>query len=368
MSAEAAAQPLSAWGRLQAFRARHARAEALLFFIGGFAYDIVFASRIDDRVMLATQGGYLVLLGALIGVEHHASVRQEAMPAWFQRLPLREVTHFLFGSLLSAFLFFYFKAASGLVSFAFLLALFALLVGNELERFRRLGPIMRVALWSFALTSYLAYLLPVLVGSLRPWLFLAAVALSSLGVQALWMLFRRFTPDPRWTFQRAVLPGLAAQALLVGLFLSRALPPVPLALEWIGIYHDVQRQGGKVLVRQEQPPWRFWERGDQLFRAREGDKIFCFARIFAPRHFKDRLYARFWYREKAGWTRTDAIPLTISGGRKEGWTGVAYKQNYAPGAWRAAIETEDGREVGSVRFEVVTDDSSGERFFHEVYR
>ena len=50
-----------------------------------------------------------------------------------------EGVHFLFGSLLSAYAVFYFKSASGLMPLVFLAALCAVLVANELPRFRKLG-------------------------------------------------------------------------------------------------------------------------------------------------------------------------------------------------------------------------------------
>ena len=56
-------------------------------------------------------------------------------------------------------------------------------------------------------------------------------------------------------------------------------------------------------------------------------------------------------------------PLRIVGGREEGFGGYAYKQNWTPGEWRVSIESEDGREIGRVRFEIETDPGTDERIF-----
>src|SRR5579859_7617608 len=169
--------------RLKSFRERHKKKEAVLFFFGGFCFDLLLLERIDSVPMLIHQGSYLFLLSVLlVSVHHYTSLDLHPTGFWGKVLHWRsEAIHFLFGTLLNAFLVFYFKAAAGWFSLAFMVALGAVLVANELPRFRELGPIMRVALWSFAVTSYFSYLLPVLFGFLSPWLFAEACALGAAG-------------------------------------------------------------------------------------------------------------------------------------------------------------------------------------------
>ena len=357
--------------RLGSFRRRHKKWEEVAFFAGGFCFDLLLLERVDSVPMLIHQGSYLLLLSFLVAVDHRFSVKGEPASAfWRKILHFRtEVIHFLFGTLLTAFLVFYFKAASGFFSLVFLVALGAILLANEAPRFRRLGPVMRVALLGFAIASYFSYLFPVLAGFLSPYLYVLAVLSSAAAMFALWRIYRWWTKDPGWTFQRAVLPSLSIQAALVLLYLIHVLPPVPLSLKWIGIYHGAERQGDMVKVSHQRPAWKLWHRGDQLFLARPGDRIFCFTRIFAPRHFRDGLKVRWAYQSRNnGWTGTDAIPLTISGGQEQGWRGIAYKRNFTPGRWKVNIETDDGREVGSIRFTVEQDLSAEPRTFVDELR
>jgi len=353
--------------RLRSFRAKHHRLEAALFFTAGFCFDLLLLERIDSVPMLIHQGSYLVLLSALLAVDHHYSRAGPVAGFWGKLLHFRtEMIHFLFGTLLNAFLVFYFKASSGLFALAFMLALGVLVLANETAQFRRIGPPMRVALHGFAVTSYLAYLLPVLAGFLSPWLFAVAACTSAAVTYALWRLYRRWTPDPGWTFWRAVAPSLAVQGLLLSLYFLHVVPPVPLSLKLIGIYHQAQREGDRVRVAHLRPWWKVWEHGDQTFLARPGDRVFCFARIFAPRKFRDGVKVRWAYQQSGGgWVRTDAIPLTIAGGAESGWRGIAYKRNFAPGDWKVEIETVDEREVGSIRFTVVEDPGTEPRVFAE---
>ena len=367
----ASIQKSGLYARFTRFRERHKRLEGVLFFVGGFCFDLLLLERIDSKLMLLHQGSYLVLLSVLLGVDHRFSVRGEPVARFWRRvLHFRtEVIHFLFGTLLNAFLVFYFKAASGLFAFIFLMPLCAVLLANESPRFRKLGPVMRIALLGFALTSYLSYLLPVLAGFLSPYLFTAAALVSATVIYWLWRMYQLWTKDPAWSFGRAVLPSLLIQAALLSFYFLHLVPPVPLSLKWIGIYHDAERQGGKVRVLHMREPWRFWEHGDQRFFARPGDRVFCVVRVFAPRHFRDGLNVRWAYHDRRlGWQPTDAIPLTISGGQEEGWRGIAYKRNYVPGEWKVAIETDDSREVGAMHFTVVEDSSTEPRNFIEEQR
>src|SRR5262249_46268304 len=152
----------------------------------------------------------------------------------------------------------------------------ALLIVNELPMFRRLGPVVLYALYSFCLTSYFAYLYPVLIGRMRSWMFLLAVATSLVPLLLLTRLHYRLTSDRRRVLRQALLPSFGVQAALVALFLLRLLPPVPLSLLEIGIYHDVTRDpaGTYLLEREPAPWWRPWARDDSDFRAREGDRVF----------------------------------------------------------------------------------------------
>jgi hypothetical protein len=71
---------------------------------------------------------------------------------------------------------------------------------------------------------------------------------------------------------------------------------------------------------------------------------------------------------KSRWIWTDAIPLTISGGHEEGWRGIAYKRNFSPGEWKVNIETSDGRDVGNIRFAVISDPGTEPRALEEELR
>jgi hypothetical protein len=128
---------------------------------------------------------------------------------------------------------------------------------------------------------------------------------------------------------------------------------VPLSIPFIGVYHSVERTGEGYRLGHERPSWRWWHNGDQRFVAQPGDKVYVFFRVFSPTRFSDEVLMR-WYRKDParGWTLQDSIPIKILGGREEGFRGYGVKASYQPGDWKVQIETNDGREIGRIYFEL----------------
>jgi hypothetical protein len=141
--------------------------------------------------------------------------------------------------------------------------------------------------------------------------------------------------------------------VFLSLYVVRIIPPVPLSIPFIGVYHNVERQGDRFVLSHERPFWRFWDNGDQQFAAQPGDRVFVFFRVFSPTRFADQVLMRWYWRDAAGrWQLHDSIPINIVGGRAQGFRGYGMKSNYQPGEWKLQVETTDEREIGRVYFEV----------------
>ena len=355
-------------GRLAGLRRRYAAVELVLFFCAGFLLDVFTLGRIDRPLVLFRQGFFLCALAGLLLLEHrHAVGLFVPQGRWARAWGFHpEAIHFLFGTLLSNFTVFYFKSAAGWLPGLFLALLSGLLVVNELPRFRRSGALVRLGLFAFCAGSYLAYLLPVVAGVVRRELFQLSLVLAGAvtAMLSLWMASWERAAGRGGTALRRLGLGWSVLAAMYGLYAAGAIPPVPLNVRVMGLYHRVQHVGARYELERFTPagaePWRWpWER--EAFHAREGDRVHLFARIFAPRAFRDRVYVRWMRAEGGGWRTTDRIPFTIQGGREDGYAGYAWKQHFQPGAWRVEVETEDGRTVGRKDFELVADPGSGER-------
>ncbi len=365
-----AAPPSTLSGRIQTFRDRHARLEIALVLVAGFAFDVFTLARIDNFSNLLQQGGYLLALGLLLAFEQYTRLVRPEAPrglGWLWRF--HELgTHFFLGSLLSAFALYFFKSASSISAFFFLAIMFGLLVANELPRFQKQGPVVRFALYALCLTAYFSYLLPVLAGVLAGWLFVLSVVVASLPVAGLYLLALRWGGDRKTVLKQVAGPAATMQAVLLALYFAGAIPPLPLSLQYIGVFHDVKKDEAGYQLFHERAAWRFWERGDQQFRYRPGDKVFVFASVFAPMSVqKGNLPLHFhWFYDHPGkgWQPSGQWTYTgLQGGRAEGFRIFATRSEPRPGKWRVEIRAPDGREVGSIRFRVIPDDGTEERLF-----
>lgn len=362
--------------RFKSFKERHHFLFEAAFFMAGFLFDMLLLHRIDSVPLLIHQGVYVVLAAVLIGVDHRIHVAgKEPEGRWGKIAGYRTwVIHFLLGTVLNAFVVFYFRATSVYsVSSLFMALLLVVLFLNELPRFRARGPVVRVALLSFVVTSYGAYLFPLIAGRLAWWLFLPAVVVGAGATVGLWKLYRRLTQDPNWTFQRAVVPGLVVQLVLVGLYAARLMPPVPLSLKTIGIYHSVERapeQKGYKVRYVAASPWKFWVDDAVEFPAREGDKAWAFVAIFAPKGFRDEIQFQWAYDDpKRGWVNLGGPSTQALGtgavNREQGFRTYANMTVRNPGTYRVVVRSSDGREIGRRTFEVSKDASTDERAFKE---
>ena len=153
--------------------------------------------------------------------------------------------------------------------------------------------------------------------------------------------------------------------LFLGLYLLGLVPPVPLSAKMMGIYHRIEKEGDDYLLYHERPFWKIWQKGDQDFVARPGDKIYFFAAIFSPARFDDTVFVRWMFHTSRGWSGSDRIALKISGGRKEGFRGFTVKQNfdYGDGRWKVLLEAQDGREIGRLYFDVKRGEEDPGRVF-----
>jgi hypothetical protein len=350
---------------LSTFYNKYRRWNPIASFLLGFAFDAYMLERIDELKVIIQQAIYLGVAGFLIGVELVEHAKEFDPPRWLAKFwKYREaLLHFMLGTLLNSYTIFYFKSASTITSFLFIAILIAILTANEFFRFGKSQTQVHVAFLSLCLISFLVSLSPIVLGYIGTVPFLCAVLFSGLLSYGYWRVLKaKLAQKPALLKTHLLYPFVGIQFAFVSLYILRAIPPVPLSVKYMGIYHGVEKAQGEYELTYTRPRWKFWQNGDQTFVARPGDIIHCYTQIFSPTRFKDQLRIRWlYYDKKLGWHSSDAIPMPILGGRDEGYRAVTKKANFQPGDWRVQVETDDGREVGRIGFSVVTDDSTDER-------
>lgn len=358
--------PSSYRDKASAFLNKYESRLSLGFFLGGFVFDIFTLSEPDDSFSIIQQTIYLMIIGLIIGIELCSPKSELENPSLIRRLRLnfiwpyrRIIVHFILGSLLSLYSLFYFKSSSFFVSFAFLAVLFGLLIANELERFQNAPLPIRPALFVFCLFSFFSILVPLALGSVSFLTFTASLLAASMALFGFSWWLTKLQADATIVKTQLIRPGQGVLLFIGVFYLFGWIPPVPLAITEIGVYHKVEKVDGGYLLSHENPWYRFWHTGDQDFRAQAGDKLYVYAQIYAPKGFDDSIFVQwYFYSEAEGWQARDRIPMQIFGGRRSGFRGFVFKQNFDPGKWKVAIETRDGREIGRIRAEVYKVDSS----------
>jgi hypothetical protein len=340
-------------------------------FVAGFLFDFFTMQRIDAWADLAFQLGYLIGLTMLLVYQHRELSGRWTpggltMRVWRYNL---EALHFIYGGLLSAYVVLYFRSSTSARPMVFLLLLLAVMVINEVPLVRGAGYRLRLGLYGFCILSFLTYFIPILLGRISGWVFLSSVVSSAAVVWQVTAWLAGPGDSRRLERMRLFAPAGAVMAAIVALYVLRLIPPVPLSVQFQGIYHDVRREAGRFMLVYPRPPlWAPWRRDSRPFERRDGDRLHYFARVFAPAGFEHHVVIR-WdvFDPRLGtWMTTDRIPLAIVGGRAEGFRGTAVKANFTPGHWRVTAETEDGRAIATLSFQVEEDRDTGEREWRTV--
>ena len=364
-------------GRLHRFKLYYEKNErklAIASFVGGFLFDILTTGRIDSLFLIGQQALYLVVVAAALlqmlfeeGKPPPAPENMSVVKRWYYEFRT-VIVHFLLGSLISLHTIFFFKSSSLLVSFYVLVILAFLLVANEFNRFRKLGLAFKFALLSICVLSFFASVVPVFIGSMGVVVFMLSMLLGCVPLAVIYRRILIHAPDRvAQARKQIVVPfGLVLVGFL-SLYLLRLIPPVPLSIPYIGVYHAVERTADVYRLSHERPFWRIWHNGDQNFLAQPGDKVYVFFRIFSPTRFADQVTMRwYWKNDPRGWALQDSIPINIVGGREQGFRGYGVKSNYQPGEWKVQVETTDGREIGRVYFSLAPAPESPRSFGMDI--
>lgn len=336
------------------------------FFIGGFLFDVFTLGRIDSLFTLLQQALYLILLLIiLLQMLFETGKGWVLGPKWQWYVTWRiPAMHFIFGSLLSSYTLFFFMSASLSTSFLFMFFMVALLVGNEFHHVQSLGLTFKFALWSLSSMSYFIYVLPTVARQSSTMIFIASLIVGI--APSLWAYrwcVKKGLPEESVRVQ-VLRPSLMVLIVYLVAYIFRVIPPVPLSIQYMGIYHQIKKNPqGQYELSHERPWWRFWHSGDQQFNAQPGDKIVAFFRLFSPAEYRDEVRLVWYLKDpKLGWTVQDRIPIKITGGRDEGFRGYGAKGNYTTGDWRVSVETSDGREIGRLGFHLEAVPSSDRQF------
>jgi hypothetical protein len=321
--------------------------------LAGFIWDAVTLGRPDqlfDNVVLLF---YLLLAGAgILLLNFHQERSLESPPLW-QLLLIQ----FSFGNLSSALFILYGKSGTFAGNWIFFLLLAALILGNEFfhGRFRRLR--FHIAMYYLMLFAYAVLIVPIALRKVGDDIFIISGIVSLIAIGGYLLLVRAVAPVRVHRNRKPIaLLVLSVFVSFNALYFLNFIPPVPLSLRDIGIYHSVVRQEeGNYQVSYEAGAWyEPWKRSDNTLHYGGGERAYCFSSVFAPARISTPIYHRWEkYDEESGkWITNSLVSFLLTGGRPEGFRGFSEKVSLQEGRWRCSVETQNGVLVGRRAFEV----------------
>ncbi|MDP4008826.1 MAG: DUF2914 domain-containing protein [bacterium] len=271
----------------------------------------------------------------------------------FIRLFAPLLLQFTFGALLSGFLIFYGFAGSFSVSWPFLLLIIFLMVSNDLLKKYYLLFIVHLSVFFFSLLSYAILVIPTILKQMGTSVFLLSSLLSSLFMFAYLFALSSFIPNIR-TSRRALTVSFLSIISIMNLFyFTNIIPPIPLSLREIGVYHSVSRESESGTYHLLAEELSLIDRLRFYPPIHKVGEVIVFTSVFAPADLKTTIIHHWQYynASEKTWISAGNISFPMTGGRINGYRGYS-KKTVLPGLWRVDIENPRGQVMGRIRFHV----------------
>lgn len=329
-------------------------------FLFGFILDSFTLNRVDqifDNIVLLT---YVILAMVSIlllyaGVAEKFSERVNH----FLKTKAPLLMQYAFGGLLSGMLIFYGRSSSFVDSWPFILMILGVILGNETIKDRSGRLVYNLVMFFIGLFAYVVLVVPVLLGKMGPWIFVGSGLLALVVMYFFFKLLERIVPNFVRLQKRSLVFIIGLIYLTLNfLYFTNIIPPIPLSLKHVGIYHNIVRyENGLYELTYEKPKWWEWYRNsDSELHYTKGEDIYCYASVFAPSRLNTKIYHEWEYYNEAlsQWEKHGRYSYTIQGGRGDGYRGYTQISNFLEGKWRCTIETERGQIIGKETFTIVS--------------
>lgn len=331
-------------------------------FILGFVVDNLTLNRVDEKFDNFVLFSYVIL--AMVGLTlFYGGVASRFGDRFslFCRSYAPLLVQYSFGGLLSGMLIFYGRSGTIYDSWPFILMILGVIYANETIHNREERLVYNLSIFFVGLCAYTALVVPVFLGKMGVLIFilsgLTALVIMHLFVKMLYLVVPNFMESQ----QRRLVFVLGLIFVTFNVFyFTNIIPPIPLSLKDVGIFHSVVRfDDGSYQVTYEKPAWwQFMRNSDKEFHYTAGDNIYCFASVFAPSRLITEVYHKWEYlnEESGQWQEHGRFSYPIEGGRGNGFRGYTLIKNYTEGTWRCTVETDRGQVIGREVFTI----SSGE--------
>lgn len=348
------------WHAIVAFWRRYEHRIGIVAIALGFVFDFFLAKSPDSVVNNILLLSYLFVAGAIIIILNAHSARAREQPS-AEPLVLLFILQFCFGGLASNLLVLYGHSGTIGGPLFFLTFLLALVFGNEFLRSRYALLRLNIGLYYILLFTYLLIALPTFVlHAIGPLTFILTAAASIVAMVPFFIALRlslRGRGTSRLLWEARAVVGAIALCFAVLYFLN-VIPPVPLSLKVVGVYHSVAPDAaGNYILAYEAPEWFvFWRDTSSTFTRQPGQDAYCFSSIYAPADFGTTIFHDWYYYSTATsrWEEQFRVSLAINPVRAGGHRAWSKMPSPRRGDWRCDVETAQGALIGRISFTVVS--------------
>ncbi len=330
-------------------------------FMGGFGIDLLTLNRIDqwfDNFILLS---YMVIAAIAILIINTDIEERFGLAIISKASPLAlYAAQLAFGGLLSGFVIFYTKSASWYVAWPFLIVLYLLFLGNDrmLKYYKRLE--VQTGMLFGALFAMAIFFVPTTLKMVGDLIFIlsgiTSVVIMFVFLKLLYALLPSISQVRRWKIRRNIFMIFVVFNIL---YFSNIIPPIPLSLKQIEIYHDVKRTGtNQYTVTKQDYAWyqldhHIWK--NEFIKTSATDRVFVFASIFGPEELRADVYHKWqWFNPATQqWKDVIEVEYALTGGRDGGFRWYSFVTDPTPGAWRVRVTGNHDREIGRIQFDVI---------------
>ena len=350
--------------RAQSWYARIERPFSSISLIGGFVFDAVTLTRVDEYWENFWVVAHLAIVTAcalMINLIENTSGRDEEDPAKLH-FWLVNVMQFFFGGIFSTFLVFYFRSGSIITDWPFLALLAIAFIANErLKRhYARLA--FQLALLFLGYYAFAIYLIPILFHQISTTIFLLSGAASVAMIGLVVLILRKFSRErfvgrAKWLARGAIAGILIAVNVL---YFFNLIPPLPLSLKDAGVYQSlVVNSPGHYTVQYENQGWLSFFAWSETLHITPGSPLYAYTAVFSPTSLNTNIVHEWQYYDptagggSGAWVTRARVSLAVTGGTDGGYRTFSMIPSPATGAWRVNVETPRGQLIGQLRFDVI---------------
>jgi hypothetical protein len=328
-----------------------------LSLIGGFVFDAVTLTRVDEFWENFWVGAHLLIVAVCIFlINARENTKGDESDPGKLHFWLVNALQWFFGGLLSTYLVFYFRSGTLAVSWPFFVILTAAFIANERLKKHYARLTFQISILFLSIMLFSAYIVPVIMGQIGQRIFLLSGAVS-LVVLALFLLILQFSA--REKFRKSRMPLLLSTA---GIFLAinvlyfyNVIPPLPLSLKDSGVYQSfvVNGPGNYTAQYEDQGAFRFLRPADNIHVVSD-TTLYAYSAIFSPTSFKTNVIHEWQQYDAVAktWVTHGRVILTTVGGGDRGYRTFSLMENVTAGKWRVNVKTPEGQIIGRLSFDV----------------